>query len=141
MRLGVKMISPTAIGENEQRFRISDIIGHPDYKPPAHYHDIGLVKIDRPAKFNIHVRPVCLHTKEELPEIFQVAGWGEVKPQGRRSEVLRWTELKLFNVSECNAKVSPIKNRQYPHGIMKDVQVCAGDDITRSDTCNVSIKE
>lgn len=52
---------------------------HPDYKPPAKYDDIALMKLDEPVSFNGFVRPACLHFEEKIAEPKAIAtGFGKL---------------------------------------------------------------
>lgn len=66
-----------------QERRIVERIRHPEYKRPAEYNDIALLKLDSPVKFDAYVRPACLSTQ---PNFFSrsaepkavATGWGRV---------------------------------------------------------------
>lgn len=45
-------------------------IPHPEYKIPARYHDIALLKIDKPLKLGAAIRPACLEVETNLT-VFQ----------------------------------------------------------------------
>jgi hypothetical protein len=58
---------------------VEDIIRHPDYKPPAKYNDIALLKLKRHVKFNEFIRPACLYTRDTFDVNKTVAtGWGKI---------------------------------------------------------------
>lgn len=138
VRLGDRNIASNDDDQYVQEYNVTEKKSYMLYKPPVSYHDIGLIKLDRPVNFTKRVRPACLFTALQLPSTFQVAGWGEVGPKGKRSNVLLSTVLSHFGTDDCNNKVAFNINRQYPKGILGDIQVCAGDEITTSDTCKVS---
>lgn len=138
VRLGDRNIASDDDDEYVQEYKVADKKSYMLYKPPAFYHDIGLIKLDKPVNFTKRVRPACLFTALTLPNSFQVAGWGAVGPKGKKSNILLSTVLNHFGTDECNRTVAYSITRQYPKGILGDIQVCAGDRITRSDTCAVS---
>lgn len=55
-----------------------DIFRNPDYKPPAKYNDIALLKLDRRVEFNEFIRPACLYTSDtfQVPKVV-ATGWGK----------------------------------------------------------------
>jgi hypothetical protein len=64
---------------------VEEVIRHPQYKPPAKYNDIALLKLDHPVEFNESIRPACLHTTDTFPINKTVAtGWGRIE-YGKRT--------------------------------------------------------
>lgn len=51
-----------------QDFDIIQKINHPMRVVPIKYHDIALLKMDRPTKFNEYIRPACLHFTTNIPK-------------------------------------------------------------------------
>ncbi|KAF4517002.1 hypothetical protein B566_EDAN009675 [Ephemera danica] len=39
---------------------VAQVIPHPQYRPPALYHDIGLLRLARHVTFHLNMRPACL---------------------------------------------------------------------------------
>lgn len=66
--------------------KIIDIIRHPDYKKPLEYHDIALIKMESPVKFDAYVRPACLPYGNVITENAIATGWGRVD----------WGNLSMF---------------------------------------------
>lgn len=58
--------------------KIISIIRHPDYKKPLEYHDIALLKLESPVKFDAWVRPACLPYGMMNTENAIATGWGRV---------------------------------------------------------------
>lgn len=59
------------------KFRIKEWILHPNAQPPAAYHDIALVKLNKDVLFTQYTHPICLHTEYDIPETSAIAsGWG-----------------------------------------------------------------
>lgn len=57
---------------------ITERIQHPDYKPWVKYHDIALLKLDRPLELNPRVRPACLEVNSQIPGKSAIAsGFGK----------------------------------------------------------------
>lgn len=56
---------------------INKIIRHPNFKPPAMYADIALVKLNTVVVFNNDIRPACLYQQyDTVPAQGWVTGWG-----------------------------------------------------------------
>lgn len=49
-----------------QERNVADRIKHPEYKLPSRYHDIALLRLDKPLELGPEVRPACLDV-EEIP--------------------------------------------------------------------------
>lgn len=60
--------------------RIIQRIRHPNYRRPAQYNDIALLKMQSPVTFNAYVRPACLDIRGNHPagEKSVATGWGIV---------------------------------------------------------------
>lgn len=66
-------------GVRPVNYLVVDSIRHPDYKPPAKYNDIALLKLDRPVEFNEFIRPACLYTSNTFEVNKTLAtGWGKI---------------------------------------------------------------
>jgi Trypsin. len=66
-------------GAQPVNYSVVEIIRHPDYKPPAKYNDIALLKLDRHVEFNEFIRPACLYTSDTFEVTKTVAtGWGKI---------------------------------------------------------------
>lgn len=66
-------------GAQPVNYLVVDIIRHPDYKPPAKYNDIALLKLDRRVEFNEFIRPACLYARDTFDVNKTVAtGWGRI---------------------------------------------------------------
>lgn len=123
-----------------QNFAITTRIRHPDYKPPVQYHDIALVKLDRPAVFSDYVKPICLYTSKELTGAVPVAtGWGRTQYGGQSSDLLKKVELDLYSIEDCRTTYASVSQKRLPKGIVDETQICAGGVNEEKDTCQVHI--
>jgi len=78
-RLGGLNLKVTNEGARPKNYLVEEIFRHPDYKPPAKYNDIALLKLDRPVEFNEFIRPACLYTSNTFQVNKTVAtGWGKI---------------------------------------------------------------
>ncbi|KAB0801690.1 hypothetical protein PPYR_03881 [Photinus pyralis] len=136
VRLGdVKLFSNSG-DENVQDFTISQLIRHPDFKPPSNYHDIGLVKLNRKVNLNSYARPACLHTNFEIPVKKAVAaGWGKVGFTDGGSDDLLKVTLEFFTHAECNRTYRANIGMRLRKGIDDSSQVCTGHHELSRDTC------
>lgn len=56
---------------------IAKVIRHPNYRIPALYADIALLKLSITVEFNKTIRPACLYQMyDTVPEKAWVSGWG-----------------------------------------------------------------
>lgn len=55
------------------------MVVHPEYRPPARYHDIALLRLQRAAKLSLEdVKPACLNTDMDEDLVGKdavAAGW------------------------------------------------------------------
>lgn len=140
VRLGDLNIKNTEDDAAVQNFAITSRIRHPDYKPPSQYHDIALVKLNQPAVFNDHVKPICLYTSKELKGSVPVAtGWGRTQYGGETSDHLKKVDLNFYSIEDCQSTYASISKKRLPNGIVDETQICAGGLNEEKDTCQVHI--
>ncbi|CAG9768750.1 unnamed protein product [Ceutorhynchus assimilis] len=119
---------------HRQEFKIIERITHPQYEPPAHYHDIAIVKLDQKPDLNLYVRPACIYTKRKAPGTRAiVTGWGKIQDGGDESKVLLKTILEYYDRDYC----SKVFKRQssLKEGIRDDIMICAGFRNETRDAC------
>jgi hypothetical protein len=93
--LGDLNLKLTNDGAQPVNYLVEEVIRHPQYKPPAKYNDIALLKLDHPVELNEFIRPACLHTTDTFPINKTVAtGWGRID-YGKR------TQNKIVYQLEC----------------------------------------
>ncbi|KAL0269884.1 UNVERIFIED_CONTAM: hypothetical protein PYX00_007471 [Menopon gallinae] len=136
VRLGDYNLHSTNDGATPEDYSISEIINHPDYKPPAKYHDIALLKLGRRVNIRKNIRPACLHTKSGLPEPKVIAiGWGRVQRDEEPSNTLLKVGLSVVERNTCNkAYQSWSRQNVLPQGITENL-ICAGEPQGGKDTC------
>ena len=90
---------------NEQRFRCSKIIIHEDYGFDAPYDkDIALLRLDKYAVFNDHVRPLCIPEPSTVlteKDLCTVTGFGRVSQNGVKSATLLQANVKIVSLKIC----------------------------------------
>lgn len=87
VRLGDYNLKSVNDGASHEDYPVSEIINHPDYRPPPKYNDIALLKLGRRVSIRKNIRPACLHTGSGLPESKVIAiGWGRTQRGRHRSD-------------------------------------------------------
>ncbi|XP_076229384.1 venom protease-like [Nomia melanderi] len=119
-----------------QQVKVTERIRHPQYKRPAEYHDIGLLRLEREVTFNAWVRPGCL--AYSLPDTGNVnlaiaAGWGLIdwEDETGSSDLLKVT-INTIPYATCNRSFT--QDTKIPRGIIGEWQLCAGEP--GKDTCH-----
>lgn len=142
VRLGDLDYSTDADESPYQEFNISEIFVYKDYKNPSTYHDIALLKLDRPANFTVTVRPACVNTEEEISDnlLAVVAGWGLTESwYNKPSTRLRKAHITTYSHESCKTYYEKQQNK-LKDGIIKELQLCAGSPIDANNTCMVTIR-
>ncbi|KAJ8686281.1 hypothetical protein QAD02_022075 [Eretmocerus hayati] len=114
---------------------ITQRIRHPEYRRPAQYNDIALLRLQSPVTFNAFVRPACLSLDQRLKtgENAVATGWGIVDwfDDEGSANLLKVT-LPIVSRSICNTFFQDDTSR-LPNGINDERQLCAGQE--GKDTC------
>lgn len=134
---------------------VQDFIAHPEYAPPARYHDIALVRLVEAVSLSARVRPACLPgiatgmpganpAADPAPDSVAVAtGWGRLSYAGDTSDVLQKVSLRVWDWQAC-ARVyppdgKPDAQRGSVRGRLQEGlgpgMLCAGDPRSNKDTC------
>ncbi|XP_034234437.1 serine protease Hayan-like isoform X3 [Thrips palmi] len=119
-----------------QLLEVAEIITHPNYRSSLRYHDIALLRLQRPAVINDYVRPACLHTDSDgdptgLNAI--ATGWGATGPSEDQSEHLLKVNLAVIPTDHCRSAINVTADSKLSRGII-DSQLCAGG-ASPKDTC------
>ncbi|XP_013186861.1 serine protease snake [Amyelois transitella] len=133
VRVGVVELGGSEWNERSD-FRIEEIIVHPEYKRREKYHDLALLRLERPVKVSSDVNAVCLYTKDEDPTVpLTITGWGRTSTsRDVRSNVLLKTNVSVVSRSKCSESYA--NWRKLPSGISVG-QLCAGDPDGLHDSC------
>ncbi|XP_058799940.1 serine protease persephone-like isoform X2 [Phymastichus coffea] len=139
-KLGATDLTDTS--DSVQNIKISKLIHHPKYKQSLMYHDIAILKLERPAVMTKYVKPICLQTKP-IPNLSTlvnatsliVTGWGATSFEIGSSNILQKTpSMQLIERLECTKFYE--NSSKLPRGI-DDSLICLTDEdkTRRSDSC------
>ncbi|XP_018562098.1 serine protease snake-like isoform X2 [Anoplophora glabripennis] len=135
VRLGDLDLSTEEDDASPQNFDVLRTILHPSYNPPAKYHDIALLELNREVNFNEYASPACLTTEIELNQTSLIAtGWGKTGFTDSSSNFLLKVDLDPVPHQQCIEKYGKQSKKDLPNGIVHDFQICAGT-VKDKDTC------
>ncbi|XP_044756933.1 serine protease snake-like [Coccinella septempunctata] len=131
IRLGTNNVKSR---DNVQRRSIVQIIPHPKRK--GYYHDIALLRLNRPVIFSYYIRPACLNTCKECQFTEAIAtGFGiEEFTSVNMSDHLMKTNLKIYSNKNCSKIYAQTIKEILPLGV-RSSQICAGSN-QGNDTCH-----
>ncbi|CAH0585815.1 unnamed protein product [Chrysodeixis includens] len=114
--------------------RIAQIIMNPRYTRREKYHDLALLRLERPLQFTSNLNAVCLETNDEDPKIpLTITGWGKTSnTRDTRSNILLKANVTTVASDKCGESYT--NWRKLPDGIAPE-QLCAGDPEGIRDTC------
>ncbi|XP_050350994.1 serine protease persephone-like [Nymphalis io] len=133
VRAGVIEIGGTEFNK-ETDIRIKEIIKHPAYIRSAKYHDLALLRLERPFEVSVNLNAICLYTNKEEPSVaLTVTGWGttSISRDLKSSKLLK---ADVFVVPTNTCKKSYQNWLKLPREII-DEQICAGDPKGFHDAC------
>nr|XP_054769724.1 trypsin-like [Lytechinus pictus] len=133
-----------------QSFDVVEVIKHPDYykaNDGADHNDIALLRLDRPAELNEHVRTVCLPPplSKKTANWFvspnrtvTVTGWGDTTPGGESSFSLLKINIQPVSNDLCK---ETYKRDSIRITVDTTVEFCAGvisqiEDELVADACH-----
>ncbi|XP_055376731.1 serine protease nudel [Condylostylus longicornis] len=129
------LLRRSSYSSNVQRSKVLQAIIHDDYQHKTMVHDLALLKIEKPLKYNRWVRPICLPDKGRSgltdadwmigpkPDTLCTAvGWGAIREKGPGSDHLR--EVTVPIMKTCKTKAD---NEVF--------NICAGEDEGGRDAC------
>ncbi|XP_011641772.1 serine protease snake-like [Pogonomyrmex barbatus] len=135
VRVGlINLITPD---DSMQERDVVERIKYPDYKFSVRYHDIALLKLDRPLELNPRVRPACLEINSQIPGKSAIAsGFGKTSYESNvGSNDLMKVQLNYISEDECKkAYIEDIGTRKLPDGLISSL-LCAGIMEGGKDTC------
>ncbi|XP_062552024.1 transmembrane protease serine 9-like isoform X2 [Armigeres subalbatus] len=116
-----------------QQLKIDEIYRHPLHRFGSKYHDIALVKLEKPVRIHETVCPACLWLDTELRFRELIAtGWGSTGHLQARTPDLLKVSLKPMETSDCKKIYTSEFVRGLASGLHEN-HLCAVDD--KMDTC------
>lgn len=80
VRLGEHNLKRGDDGAHPVDYLVKEVVRHPQYRPPARYHDIAILRLSRPVAFTTNIRPACIYSKPSFNTAKTVAtGWGRIQ--------------------------------------------------------------
>ncbi|XP_017133337.1 serine protease snake [Drosophila elegans] len=116
-----------------QKRRVEKIYLHPLYNSTLNYHDIGLIKLNRPVEYTWFVKPVRLWPKNDIPygKLYTM-GYGSTGFAKPQTNILTELDLSMVPTEQCNTSLPADEGS--PQGILSS-QICAHDYEKNRDTC------
>ena len=100
-------IDQATLSGNEQHFKCKQIIIHEKYEADAPFDkDVALLRLDKYAVYNDHVRPLCLPDSGTVlkdQDRCTVTGFGSTSESGPKSSELLQASLKIVSRTTCKA--------------------------------------
>lgn len=120
----------------EETRGIAHISVHPDYVDKGFINDIALLKLDSPASFSDHIRPICLPSASDHISAWEgnsctVIGWGKLMEEGHAfPDTLQEVQLPVISSEECRRRTLFLPIYQ-----ITDNMFCAGYEKGGRDAC------
>ncbi|KAF6214397.1 hypothetical protein GE061_009138 [Apolygus lucorum] len=119
---------------------VKEMYIHPDYRAPACYNDIALVKLARTLKLTPKLRPACLPNEEttanHLNKVAVATGWGRTGVGREASITLLKVPLKIMDTNKCgDFYAADIPTPNLPKGLNSDMICAIGNTDSYEDTC------
>lgn len=134
-RVRVGSVRLSQLSGGAQELGITEVIVHPDYRPPSKYNDLALVRLSRRVRLSRFVAPACLGgLSSVIPPIAVATGWGHTDYAGMASDRLMKVALTIVPNSICARSYEKVAERFLPHGIPPST-MCAGEKAGGKDAC------
>ncbi|KAF2897709.1 hypothetical protein ILUMI_08464 [Ignelater luminosus] len=95
--------------------------------------DIALIRVEQP--FNGHYEKAIALPPSNFKYVIGtkviIIGWGHLDQEGTKSDLLRYTEVRLIDDFSCKRAYQTGKTRE----LNSDIMVCAGDDTHKNTAC------
>ncbi|RXN24209.1 granzyme B(G,H)-like protein [Labeo rohita] len=92
--------------ENSVRIKVESYHTHPQYTSESFRNDILLLRLEKHAQIN-NIKPISIPAKEgdiEADSVCSIAGWGRLETNGKQSNHLMETNVKVMNNKKCESK-------------------------------------
>ncbi|XP_066206435.1 serine protease 44-like [Saccopteryx leptura] len=126
-----KKTSPTTV-----TVPVRDIVIYPDYSfLGVIQHDIALILLEFPVNYSSHIQPVCFPEKSFMVQTDTdcwVTGWGLLREEDQKAEVLQEAEQKIIHYEKCNEIMK--KKLEIKSNVVRKGHVC-GYNAQGKDSC------
>ncbi|KAL0151353.1 hypothetical protein M9458_053347 [Cirrhinus mrigala] len=95
------------MNENSVRIKVESYYTHPQYTSESFHNDILLLRLEKNAQLNHNIKPISIPMKEgdiEADSVCSIAGWGFLETNGKQSDHLMETNVKVMNNKKCESK-------------------------------------
>ncbi|XP_071055523.1 venom protease-like [Onthophagus taurus] len=134
IRLGELDLASETEHAEPQDFNVLKTFTHPQYDFESFYHDIALIKLDRPVIYTKYVKPACLESKLEFEyNNLTITGWGATEYGGGFHSYLQ--KAYLYNLPALNCTRSYRPQSGLENGFDEELQLCGGNPKSNADTC------
>ncbi|XP_062538386.1 serine protease persephone-like isoform X2 [Armigeres subalbatus] len=102
-RMGTINLSSSS-DSNIQDSELKKLYPHPDYKSKSKYHDIALIELVSPFKYDDNVNRICLYTDPNdlvVDHVLTTSGWGWIDTDQSQSSILLKVELNTEPLKQC----------------------------------------
>eukprot|EP00112_Aurelia_sp_Birch-Aquarium-sp1_P006653 Seg1730.1 transcript_id=Seg1730.1/GoldUCD/mRNA.D3Y31 product="Chymotrypsinogen B" protein_id=Seg1730.1/GoldUCD/D3Y31 len=89
---------------NEQQFKASRVVMHPQYDSRRFNNDIALIKLSQPARFTDKIKTICLpqHGRSvAVGSTCYITGWGKASHPGSSQDLLQQSPLQVVSQGVC----------------------------------------
>lgn len=133
VRLGDHDLSSTDDNTSPVDAEVADVVRHPRYDRRTYAHDIALLVLREPVRWNRFVQPACLPFGPLATEPLKdynafIVGWGATQFNGGGSSVLRQAQIPIWAEAKCRTAYAQ-------HLPITSAQLCAGDVNASMDSC------
>ncbi|KAI2646793.1 Granzyme B [Labeo rohita] len=93
--------------ENSVRIKVKSYHTHPQYTSESFRNDILLLRLEKNAQLNNNIKSISIPAEEgdiEADSVCSIAGWGLLETNGKQSNHLMETNVKVVNNKECESK-------------------------------------
>uniref|UniRef100_A0A8C1X9Z1 Peptidase S1 domain-containing protein n=1 Tax=Cyprinus carpio TaxID=7962 RepID=A0A8C1X9Z1_CYPCA len=93
--------------ENSVRFTVESYHQHPNYTNKSFHNDILLLKLEKNVQLNDNIKWISIPAEGSdigAGSVCSIAGWGLLETNGKRSDHLMETDVKVMNNMECERK-------------------------------------
>ncbi|XP_045129366.1 venom protease-like [Portunus trituberculatus] len=141
VRLGEHNYNDDNDGAIHEDFGVTETVLYPDFTFGEGYHDLALLKLDKPVEIQEFISPVCLPWGTESDNDVTtrkatLTGWGDTLLGGFPSSILQEVNVTVFQSGQCDRSYSTLPDypNTWPQGIGKEM-LCAGDLDGGRDAC------